>query len=92
MLPFEQTAALEPPKEWVPNCEPVCTCPGTTSAILLTRGMSGFQEREGNEMRIFVAFLIVLAVLYFWDANYNRGLLSDGVIRMGRSMFQHIGH
>jgi hypothetical protein len=31
-------------------------------------------------MRIFVAFLIVLAALYYWDVNYNHGMLSDGVI------------
>ena len=43
-------------------------------------------------MRIFAALLIVLAVLYFWDVNYNRGALSDGVIHMGQSMFHHIGH
>jgi hypothetical protein len=44
-------------------------------------------------MRIFVAFLIVLAALYYWDLNYNRGcMLSDGVIRMERSMLHHIGH
>jgi hypothetical protein len=43
-------------------------------------------------MRIFLAFLIILAVLYFWDANYNRGVLSDGLIRMGGSMFHHMGH
>jgi hypothetical protein len=33
-------------------------------------------------MRIFVAFLIVLVVLaavYFWDAEYNRGKLFDGL-------------
>jgi hypothetical protein len=43
-------------------------------------------------MRIFVALLIVLAVLYLWDVNFNRGALSDGVIRMGQSMLHHIGH
>jgi hypothetical protein len=37
-------------------------------------------------MRIFVALLIVLAALYFWDVNYNNGTLSDGVIRMKRSI------
>jgi len=43
-------------------------------------------------MRIFAALLIVLAVLYFWDVNYNRGALSDGVIHMGQSMLHHMGH
>jgi hypothetical protein len=37
-------------------------------------------------MRIFVALLVVLAVLYFWDVEYNRGTLSDGLIGMGRSV------
>jgi len=43
-------------------------------------------------VRIFVALLVVLAVLYFWDVNYNNGTLSDGVIRMERSMLHHMGH
>jgi hypothetical protein len=43
-------------------------------------------------MRIFVALLVVLAVLYFWDLNYNNGTLSDGVIHMERSMLHHMGH
>jgi hypothetical protein len=43
-------------------------------------------------MRFFVALLIALAVLYFWDANYNNSALSEGVIRMGRSMLHHISH
>jgi hypothetical protein len=43
-------------------------------------------------MRFFVALLIVLAVLYFWDANYNNGTLSDGLIRMEQSMLHHMGH
>ncbi len=38
-------------------------------------------------MRIFVAALIVLAVLYFWDADYNNGALSDGLRNLGRSIF-----
>jgi hypothetical protein len=42
-------------------------------------------------MRIFVALLVVLAVLYFWDVNYNHGTLSDGLIRMERSMFHSMG-
>jgi hypothetical protein len=43
-------------------------------------------------MRIFMTLLIVLAALYFWDINYNNGTLSDGVIRMERSIFHHMGH
>jgi hypothetical protein len=48
--------------------------------------------RKGHEMRIFAALLIVLAVLYFWDVNYNHGTLSDGLISMERSMFHSMGH
>jgi hypothetical protein len=44
------------------------------------------RRRRGNEMRMFVAFLIVLSVLYFWDVEYNNGTLSDGLRKMGRSM------
>ena len=43
-------------------------------------------------MRIFVALFAVLAVVYFWDANYNNGMLSDGAIRMEQSMLHHMGH
>jgi hypothetical protein len=50
------------------------------------------ERRKGNEMRILVALFVVLAVLYYWDANYNKSALSDGVIRMERSMFHHMGH
>ena len=42
-------------------------------------------------MRIFVAFLIVLAVLYFWDVEYNHGTLSDGLRAMGRSILHSVG-
>jgi hypothetical protein len=37
-------------------------------------------------MRMLLAFLIVLGVVYFWDANYNNGVLSDGLGSMLRSM------
>jgi hypothetical protein len=37
-------------------------------------------------MRIFFAFLIFIAVTYFWDAEYNNGRLADGVRSMGRSI------
>jgi hypothetical protein len=42
-------------------------------------------------MRILVALLIVLAVLYFWDINYNNGTLSDGLRSMGRSVAHNMG-
>jgi hypothetical protein len=38
-------------------------------------------------MRMFVAFLIVLTVLYFWDRDYNNGRLLDGLDSMRRSIF-----
>jgi hypothetical protein len=43
-------------------------------------------------MRILVALLVVLAVLYFWDANYNNGKLLDGLVRVEQSMLHHMGH
>ena len=39
-----------------------------------------------HSMRMFGAFLIVIAVIYFWDAEYNNGRLTDGARSMGRSM------
>jgi hypothetical protein len=39
-----------------------------------------------------VALLIVLAALYFWDVEYNHGTLTDGLHRMGRSIFHSMGH
>ena len=39
-----------------------------------------------HSMRMFGAFLIVVAVLYFWDAEYNNGKLTDGARSMGRSI------
>jgi hypothetical protein len=37
-------------------------------------------------MRLFVASLIVLSVLYFWDKDYNNSKLLDGLDRMGRDI------
>jgi hypothetical protein len=37
-------------------------------------------------MRFFVASLIVLVALYFWDAEYNNGRLLDGLNSMSRSI------
>ena len=39
-------------------------------------------------MRILIASLVVLAVLYFWDKGYNNGKLLDGL----ESMRQSIAH
>jgi hypothetical protein len=44
-----------------------------------------------SEMRIFVPAIIVLAVLYFWDVEYNHGTLSDGLISLGRSLIHSFG-
>jgi hypothetical protein len=37
-------------------------------------------------MRVFVASLIVLSVLYFWDKEYNNGRLWDGLDSMRRDI------
>jgi hypothetical protein len=37
-------------------------------------------------MKMFMAFLIFLAIAYFWDAQYNNGRFADGLVSMGRSM------
>ncbi len=37
-------------------------------------------------MRIFVALLVVLSVLYFWDREYNHGKLLDGLDSMRRAI------
>jgi hypothetical protein len=42
-------------------------------------------------VRTLVASLIVLAVLYFWDKDYNNGRLLDGLQSMGRSISQGMG-
>ena len=47
-------------------------------------------RRRESEMRIFVASLVVLAVLYFWDLNYNNGKLLDGLESMRRSIAHHM--
>jgi hypothetical protein len=39
-------------------------------------------------MRIFVAFLIFFAIIYFWDRGYNNAKLADG----GVSMWRQISH
>jgi hypothetical protein len=41
-------------------------------------------------MRIFVAMLVVLSALYFWD--YNRGKLSDGLDSMRRAIAHSMLH
>jgi hypothetical protein len=50
-----------------------------------------FSARRENEMRIFLAILIALAVVYFFDAEYNQGKLFDGVQSMGRAMSHSMG-
>jgi hypothetical protein len=46
----------------------------------------------GNAMRLFVTSLIVISVLYYWDAEYNNGTLADGLRSMGRSISHSMGH
>jgi hypothetical protein len=43
-------------------------------------------------MRIFIASLIVLAALYFWDQNYNSGKFTDGLGSMWRSISHNVFH
>jgi len=43
-------------------------------------------------MRVFVASLIVLSVLYFWDKGYNNGRLLDGLDNMRRSISHSMFH
>jgi hypothetical protein len=42
-------------------------------------------------MQVFVPLLIVLAVLYVCDVEYNRGAISDGIISMGRFIIHSMG-
>jgi hypothetical protein len=43
-------------------------------------------------MRFFVASLIVLSVLYFWDRDYNNGKLLDGLDSMRQSISRSMFH
>lgn len=42
-------------------------------------------------MRFFLAILVALAVVYFFDTEYNQGKLTDGVQSMGRAMAHSMG-
>ena len=37
-------------------------------------------------MRFIGACLVFIVVTYFWDAEYNNGMLYDGARSMGRSI------
>ena len=43
-------------------------------------------------MRIFVAALIVLSVLYFWDRDYNDGKLLNGLDGMRQAISHSMFH
>lgn len=43
-------------------------------------------------MKMFMALLAALAVAYFWDAQYNNGRLTDGLVSMGQSISHHMAH
>ncbi len=43
-------------------------------------------------MRLFVASLIVLSVLYFWDKEYNNGRLLVGLDSMRRDISHSMFH
>jgi hypothetical protein len=43
-------------------------------------------------MRVLVASLIVVTVLYFWHQNYNQGQLLDGLESMLRDISHSVFH
>jgi len=43
-------------------------------------------------MRVFMASLIVLSVLYFWDKEYNHSRLLDGLDDMRRAIAHSMFH
>lgn len=49
-------------------------------------------RQKGSEMRVFVASVIVLLVLYFWDRDYNNGNLVDGLDSMRRAISHSMSH
>jgi hypothetical protein len=59
---------------------------------LACRSIGGGGRRRGNEMRVFVASLIVLSVLYFWNKDCNNGRLLDGLDSMRRSISHSMFH
>jgi hypothetical protein len=46
----------------------------------------GLKAKGENDMRMLVAFLIVLGAIYIWDVNYNNSVLTDGALSMLRSI------
>ena len=50
------------------------------------------RKPRGSEMRILVASLVVLTVLYFWDKAYNSGKLLDGLESMTQSIAHNMFH
>jgi hypothetical protein len=63
-----------------------CACAATGTKSRVGNRQSAQRHRSENEMRIFVASLIVLAVLYFWDKDYNNSKLLDGLDSMRRAI------
>jgi hypothetical protein len=43
-------------------------------------------------MRLIVAALIVLCVVYYWDTEYNNGVLVDGLRSMANSISHNMAH
>jgi hypothetical protein len=43
-------------------------------------------------MRILMAALVALSVLYFWDKHYNNGQLSVGLESLGRAISHSMFH
>jgi hypothetical protein len=47
---------------------------------------------EGNQMRMFLAALVALSVLYFWDRDYNNGQLLAGLESLWRAISHSMFH
>ena len=62
----------------------------TKSEIRLACAPERGQSLRGNEMRIWIPALAVLAVVYVWDRNYNNGRLWDGLDSMRQSIVHNM--
>jgi len=50
------------------------------------------KTEEERKLRVFIAALVALSVLYFWDKEYNNGLLFVGLESMWRSIARSMFH
>lgn len=86
-------AGADPTSAWVffqnlAVAPPGCGGHFFLTALIRKRGC----RQKGSEMRVFVASLIVLLVLYFWDRDYNNGNLVDGLDSMRRAISHSMSH